>query len=125
MKNTTILIIMVSIIAAVGALIFYNGDSSNNDIIDDVGGGEVQEINIGFKNGNYYPNTISIQSGKPVSITLDNSVGGCFRSFTIRALGVSKYSKTTSEKITFTPTKAGTFTFACSMGMGYGKLVVK
>ena len=58
-------------------------------------------------------------------ITLDKSVSGCYRSFNIRDIGVSQYSKDPSQKITFTPTKPGTYTFACSMGMGYGKLIVK
>ena len=60
-----------------------------------------------------------------MSISLDSSVTGCLRSFTIKDLGVSKYAKTPSETIDFTPTKKGTFTFACVMGMGYGKLIVE
>lgn len=92
---------------------------------DPVGSGEVQEITLSMKNYNYYPNTITVKAGQPVSITLDNSVGGCYRSFVIRDLGVSKYTKSPSDTIDFTPTKKGTFRFACSMGMGTGTIIVE
>jgi hypothetical protein len=60
-----------------------------------------------------------------VEITLDNSVKGCLRSFNIKDLGVQKSSKNSDDKITFTPTKKGTFKFACVMGMGYGNIIVE
>jgi len=131
MKNTTILVIIGVVIVAVGAFIFMNSGSDINGgvIIDDTQGeviqGELQKVNIGIKNYNYYPNTIEVKSGKPVEITLDKSVSGCYRSFNINSMGISQYSKDPSQKIIFTPTKSGTYTFACSMGMGYGKLIVK
>lgn len=83
----------------------------------------VQKVNLGFRN-NYYPNTITVQSGRPVEITLDSSVGGCYRSFNIRALGVSYLSSGPSDTIKFTPDKKGSFRFACGMGMGYGTINV-
>ena len=84
----------------------------------------VQKITLSFKNYNYYPKTITVEVGKPVEITLDNSVGGCYRDFRIQGLGVNYYSRTSSDTIKFTPTKKGTFEFACSMRMGYGTLKV-
>ena len=50
----------------------------------DVNSGDVQRITIGIKDYNYYPNTIRVKAGQPVSISLDSSVTGCFRSFTIK-----------------------------------------
>lgn len=87
--------------------------------------GETQKVVISERNSNYYPDTITVKKGQPVEITLDNSVAGCLRSFTIRDLGVAKYAKTPRDTITFTPTQKGTFNFACSMGMGYGKIIVE
>ena len=78
-----------------------------------------------MKNYNYYPNTITVKSGQPVELTLDESVRGCLRGFTIKDLGVSKYSKTPEDSIDFTPTEKGTFAFSCSMGMGYGTIIVE
>ncbi len=87
--------------------------------------GEVQKITLGMKNYNYYPNTITVKSGIPVEITLDSSVSGCYRSFVVQQFGVSTYSQNPAQTIRFTPDKKGTFQFQCSMGMGYGTLVVE
>ena len=86
---------------------------------------ETQKVVLSMKDLNYYPNEIRVKAGQPVSISLDESVTGCLRSFTIKELGVSKYVRTSQETIDFTPTKKGTFRFACVMGMGYGKIIVE
>lgn len=86
---------------------------------------DVQRITLGAKNFNYNPNTIRVKAGIPVELTIDKTVGGCLRAFAVRDLGVSQYAATPADKIRFTPKKAGTFTFSCSMGMGFGKLVVE
>ena len=86
---------------------------------------EMQKIVIGLKNYNYYPNTIKVKAEKPVSISLDKTVSGCLRDFTIRDLGIRKYLRTPSDTIVFTPTKPGIYRFACSMGMGTGTLIVE
>ena len=133
MKATTLGIIAIIFIIAVGAFVFLgsgknNGSVNGNSITGNVvneGNENVQKINIGMKDYNYYPNTIKVKANQPVEITLDNSVYGCLRSFVIKEFGVSKYSKDSNDKIVFTPNKKGTFTFACSMGMGFGKLIVE
>ena len=94
-------------------------------IVAGAGSGEVREFTLGMKNYNYYPDSITVKAGQPVKISLDKTAQGCFRDFTIRDLGVRKYLQKTSDFVEFTPTKKGTYTFACSMGMGYGKLIVK
>jgi plastocyanin domain-containing protein len=87
--------------------------------------GEIQEVVVGMKDFNYHPNTIKVKSNQPVRMYLDESVFGCFRDLTLRDFGIQKYLPTPSDYVEFTPTKKGKFTFACSMGMGYGKLVVE
>ena len=84
-----------------------------------------QEIVLGVKGYNYYPNTIKVQSGIPVRIYLDSSVSGCLRDFTIRDFNVREYLKTPGDYVEFTPTLQGRYTFACSMGMGTGVLIVE
>jgi len=123
MRNKTFLILIVAIIL-VGSFIFMRPSSliTGNDIVS--GNGEMQKVILSEKNLNYYPNTFTVEAGKPVELTLDNSVKGCLRSFIIRDLGVSKYAKALADKIIFTPTKKGSFTFTCSMGMGYGTIIV-
>lgn len=119
MKNTTILIIIVGIIFIGGYFFLFNNSNTSESKISG------QEITLSMKNYNYYPNTIEVEAGKQVSITLDSSVRGCYRAFTINDLGVRKTSNSPEDKIVFTPTKKGTFRFACSMGMGYGTIIVK
>ena len=84
-----------------------------------------QEITLSMKNYNYYPQTIIVKQGIPVRLTLDSTVAGCYRSFQIPALGVNSYSKNPAETVDFTPTTKGTFKFQCSMGMGYGTIIVE
>ena len=117
----TILIILV----AGTVLIKGNGDSYNVAPGGSSGEGDAQKVVLGIKNYNYYPNTINVKVNVPVSISLDSSVSGCYRSFNIKDLGISKYLKTPQDTVEFTPTKKGTYRFACSMGMGTGTLVVE
>jgi len=126
MKAFTYFVLTLIILAVVGYFISNSGSNAGN-AINNAGNsnGDIQKINIGFKNGNYYPNTIKVKAGQPVSITLDESVTGCLRSFNIRDLGVSAISRTPDQTIDFTPTKKGTFRFACSMGMGTGTIIVE
>ncbi len=124
-KNNTIWYVAVGIviIALAGFFLMRGGESSPMEATGN--GGELQKITIGMQNYNYYPQEIKVKVNQPVEITLDETVGGCFRDFTIKEFSVRKYSANPSEKITFTPTRTGTFVFACSMNMGTGKLVVE
>jgi len=130
-SNKLFLIFVTFFVLAVIGIIAYSSltgasGSINGNIIEKQidNGGNIQKINIGFKS-NYYPNTITVKEGIPVEITLDSSVGGCYRSFKIPELGVSKYSSNPPDTINFTPNKKGTFRFQCSMGMGTGTIIVE
>jgi len=123
-KSTLYLIGIVLLIVIVG-FFFLSGESASANLIKENSGGEVQEVVIGMKNYNYYPNTIRVKAGMPVSIALDETVSGCFRDFTIREFGVHEYLRTPQDSVEFTPTKKGSYTFACSMGMGTGTLIVE
>ena len=129
MKNTTIGITVIVVIVLFGIYMFTGSAKSNNNIITgnaiNEGNNAVQRITLTEKDLNYYPEEVRVKANQPVSLSLDNKVKGCLRSFNIRDLGISKYLKTVSDTLDFTPTKTGTFAFSCSMGMGYGKLVVE
>ena|SRR3989338_2306133 len=129
-KKSTLYIGAILLVLVIVGFFFFRGGSSaiNGNVVSEGSQalqGEVQKVVISEKNLNYYPNEIKVKAGQPVSIKLDSSVKGCLRSFNIKDLGVSKYARTPSETIDFTPTKKGTFRFACSMGMGYGKIIVE
>ncbi|MDP1695758.1 MAG: cupredoxin domain-containing protein [archaeon] len=123
MKNTTSLVV-IALIVFIGGYVVYSNLGSNNSG-SDINSEEVQKITLGMKNYNYYPNTIRVKAGIPVELTLDSSVRGCYRAFTIRQLGISQISSSPSDKIIFTLTEKGTYSFACSMGMGYGTIIVE
>ena len=123
-KKTTLYFALIIILVAGAGYFMLKGNLSASNLFGETQNGEFQKVVIGMRNLNYYPNTITVQSGKTVRIYLDETVSGCFRSFTIRDFGVAKYLKTPSEYVEFTPNKKGTFRFACSMGMGTGTLIV-
>ena len=127
MKNTTILFVIVGMILIVGGFVFVKGKSTvtGNVIAGESLGGDVQKVVLSMKDYNYYPQEVKVKANQPVELTMDDSVRGCLRSFAIRDLGVSGYSKSPNEKITFTPTQKGSFRFSCAMGMGFGTLVVE
>ena len=127
MKNTTLGVITLAIVLLGGYFFLGSERVSSETITGNVinNNNDMQKVVISEKDLNYYPREIRVKANQPVSISLDNKVKGCLRSFTIRDLGVSKYLKSVTDTLEFTPTKAGTFTFTCSMGMGYGKLIVE
>ena len=123
-KSTLWTIGVIILIVLTGYFVLSKGNSDSGNIVNP-GDGASQNIVIGMKNGNYYPNTIKVEVGKSARISLDKSVVGCFRSFTIRDFGISKYLVGLDDYVEFTPTKKGTFRFACSMGMGTGTIIVE
>jgi plastocyanin domain-containing protein len=124
MKNKLIIAIVIILIIGFGIFLIssskaaegLNGNSSKNS---------VQEITLSIKNHNYYPQTVNVKLNETVRIYLDASVTGCYRAFTLRDFGVSKYLATPGDYVEFIPNKIGSFRFACSMGMGTGTLIVE
>ena len=97
--------------------------AQNKKVFND---GGVQTVSLGVANYNYDPLTINVELGKPVRIIGDmEQLKGCLRAFTIPGLGIFKNFKDNDNILEFTPTQKGTFSFSCSMGMGYGTLIVK
>jgi len=124
-KNTLYVIGIIFIVAVAGFFALSSNDNGSGNVTDTPPQGEANEVVIGMKNYNYYPNAINVKYGETVRISLDNSVGGCFRDFVIKDFGIREYLATPSDYVEFVADKKGTFTFACSMGMGVGKIVVE
>ena len=125
-KSTLEMLVLIVIVLVGGYFMLGSGSSSQIGVTGNaVAVGDAQKVVIGMKDYNYYPNTVKVRAGQQVSLSLDESVYGCFRDFTIRELGVKKYLKTPQDTVEFVPSKKGTYTFACSMGMGTGRLIVE
>lgn len=124
MKNIYLIIIVIAVVLAFGIFLIKDSKVEGN-IGNNSNGDKVQKITLSMKDGNYYPQTIKVKANETVRIYLDESVFGCYRSFTIKGLGIAKYLATPQDYVEFTPIKQGTFRFACSMGMGTGTLIVE
>ncbi len=75
---------------------------------------------------NYAPNPIRVKAGIPVRITVDTtSVRGCTSSIVMSSFGIRKRALPGDNIIEFTPEKAGTYPFSCSMGMSKGMVIVE
>ena len=126
MSNKMILFFLFVFLVAGGWFFLGSSGSVNSNTANGATAtGNIQKVILSMKNSNYYPNTVTVKAGQPVRIYLDNSVGGCYRSFTIRDFGIAKYLQSPSDYVEFTPNKKGSFRFACSMGMGTGTLIVE
>jgi plastocyanin domain-containing protein len=126
MKDKTVTFLLIILVVGLGWFFIGNSSTSGgNSTNGNSASTNVQKVTIGIKNGNYYPNTITVKVGQPVRIYLDSTVSGCYRTFTIKDFGIVRTLPTPNDYIEFTPTKKGTFRFACIMGMGTGTLIVE
>ena len=128
MKNSTISVFIVVLVLIVGGFVFVNGNkgiTGNTVINSGQTSGSVQEAILSQSGYNYRDVTVS--AGKPIVLSADNSVSGCLRSvvFNIDGKKYSKYLKTPQDTIELPALLKGTYNFACSMGMGYGKIIAK
>lgn len=87
--------------------------------------GNEQVVKMSVSTNGYAPNVLTVVAGTPVrwDITGSNSMG-CASSLVMRAFNVSARLNAGSNTVRFTPTKAGSYTFSCSMGMYRGTMIV-
>jgi sulfite exporter TauE/SafE len=85
-----------------------------------------QAVTIQVSNSGYSPRQFTVRAGQPVVMTVaTDNVYSCASSFTFREFKIfTQLEPTDSKTFRFTPTKKGTFTFACSMGMYTGTMKV-
>lgn len=86
-----------------------------------------QKVTLSITNRGYSPKTFRVQKDIPVELTLETKGGvySCATAFTFKAFDISEFLKPSDSKVrTFTPTKKGIYTFACSMGMYSGTMEV-
>lgn len=133
MKNGFMIFVIILLVVGAGIFFMRGSNGATGNVVSGVSGnsgnsgdsGQIQKVTLSIKNGNYYPQNVKVKQGQTVRIYLDKSVGGCYRSFTMRDFGVAKYLASDSDYVEFTPNKKGSFRFACSMGMATGTLVVE
>lgn len=129
MQKSTLYGLILFVMVVAGGLFLTKSDANpgvtGNVVANGVPTGAFQEVVLGIRDYNYYPEEVTVKANEPVRLSMDKTSQGCFRDFTIRELGVRKYLMNEDDYVEFTPTKTGTYTFSCSMGMGLGKLIVE
>lgn len=86
---------------------------------------DVQVVTTELKGRRYEP--IIVEVGKPVKWNIqasDGSINGCNNRMLIREYGIEKSLESGDNIIEFTPTKTGTYTYSCWMGMIRSKIYV-
>lgn len=85
-----------------------------------------QQVTINILNQGYSPNYVRVQAGTPVELTLQsNETYSCALAFVLKEFGINTFLEATdTQSFTFTPTRAGKYTYTCSMGMYTGTLEV-
>ncbi|MFH2020668.1 MAG: hypothetical protein ABIJ34_04590 [archaeon] len=98
--------VILGIILGVAALILIRNFMGNQAQQDRI-------IVLGMKSDNYYPDTIDLEYGKPVTLRNDGTLTNCAQFLKLPELGIA--ANFDSEKdYTFTPTKRGTFIGMCT-----------
>lgn len=85
-----------------------------------------QIIRSTLDSGNYP--TITVQSGMPVKWIIDapkGSINGCNYKLLLKEYGITHTFSEGENVITFTPTKSGTISYTCWMGMIRGYIIVQ
>ncbi len=88
--------------------------------------GQRQSINMQVTSrGSYEPSVLTVQKDIPVDWNITGAdFMGCADTLILPPFGVSTRLRTGPNLVQFTPTKSGTFTFSCSMGMIRGTMRV-
>lgn len=86
----------------------------------------VIEVPLVIKNTQYVPTTVNIPADKPVRLVVDRQESvSCSNQLVLPQLGVSvPLADDAVTKVDIPPTKAGTYTMTCGMGMMSGTLAV-
>lgn len=86
----------------------------------------VQEVKIVVTSNGYSPQYIKVKKGVPVKLILESvDAYSCAAAFRLPAFNVSTFLEANDTQIfNFTPSQAGKFAYACSMGMYTGTLEV-
>ena len=84
------------------------------------------QVTININNSGYSPKYFKVKVNQPVELILiSRNVRSCALSFVFKAFNIRAMLKPTDKQtFTFTPTKTGSYTYSCSMGMYSGTMEV-
>ena len=121
-------IILMFTFLLVAARNYFSNDNVNVAVVEEVPNdykGEEQVVDLTVQDYNYYPPIIDLKYNVPAKIIVNtNKVKGCLQSIVIPDFDIRKFVTARDNIIKFIPNKKGTFSYSCSMGMGFGKIRV-
>ena len=108
----------------IALIVWYFWLSKPAGTLAGVTGDGVQEAFIVVKGG-YSPDTIRVTAGRPVRLVFNRQESDpCSERVVFDAFGVSaELPQGSNVPVVFTPTEAGSYEFACQMGMLRGRVV--
>ncbi len=123
---------LIIIVLVVSGFFLNSGSSTKSGINGaviktDIGAtsSDIQVVKMYVKGPQYIFEPSSVKKGVPVRLEADIlRMPGCSKSIISSELGIRKTFNSGDNTLEFTPNKAGTFYFACSMNMYTGTLTV-
>jgi sulfite exporter TauE/SafE/copper chaperone CopZ len=99
--------------------------ANSNDLPPIINGKQIISMSVGEGTKAYTPDFFTVRQGVPVEWKVEGkNLSGCVSILQSDQLGIYKPLAIGENIIDFTPDKAGTFTFSCSMGMYRGTMKV-
>ncbi len=95
-----------------------------SDLPPIVAGEQVIRMVVGGSGAAYSPDHFTVLAGTPVRWEIDERAAGCLSFVVAQTLGINAPLKQGMNVVRFTPEKAGTHVFSCSMGMYKGTITV-
>jgi plastocyanin domain-containing protein len=120
------LLVNLAGLGLIALIVWYFWLSKPAGTLAGVTGDGVQEAFIVVKGG-YNPDTIRVDAGRPVRLVFNRQESDpCSERVLLDAFGVSaELPQGSNVPLEFTPTEAGSYEFACQMGMLRGKVVAR
>ena len=120
------LLILIAGIAAIVWVNWYFFMTARAAVIAQTSGGGGQEVSITVEGG-YSPSIVRAKKGQPLRLIFDRKEKSpCSEELVISEFGVRRFLKPFNKTIIdVTPTKTGTFEFACGMSMLRGQIQVE
>ncbi|HJX55145.1 MAG TPA: cupredoxin domain-containing protein [Polyangia bacterium] len=87
----------------------------------------VQQIEMSVTEEGFVPAQVKVKAGQPVKLIVTRKTARtCAKEIVIKAFGINQPLPFNQPvEVTFTPTKAGSFRYACAMDMIAGVIVVE
>jgi plastocyanin domain-containing protein len=119
-----VVVVNLTGLVLIGLIVWYFWLSKRPGIVAGITSDGAQEAFIVVKDG-YSPDTIRVTSGQPVRLVFNRQESDpCSERVVLDAFGVSaELPQGSNVPVVFTPTEAGSYEFACQMGMLRGRVV--